>query len=139
MPDSRRLDTIASSAAIMLSAAAAGAQDLKPAVCAVEQAIACPPFEPCERSLPGAVNLPMLMRIEPEKKMIVSRLEEGGERQSEAHTVVGSEVAVALQGVHDGKPWAMRIERATGRFTLASAGSDTAFSAFGVCSTGLLE
>jgi hypothetical protein len=102
----------AAAAAILFVACPALAQDLEPAICAVEQVVSCAPFEPCERTLPGAVNLPVLMRVQPGDKTVASRLDDGTERRSDAHTVVATADALAVQGVDDGEPWALWIDRA---------------------------
>ena len=130
---------LALTASVASGVATAYAQDLEPAICAVEQVIACVPFEACERTLPGAVNLPVLMRIEPGEKIIVSRREDGSERRSEAHTVSSAEDRITIQGIDGGEPWGMWVDRVTGRFTLATAGPGEAFSAFGVCTARLLK
>jgi hypothetical protein len=85
------------------------------------------------------VNLPVLMRVQPGDKTVISRLDDGTERRSDAHTVVATADAVTVQGVDDGEPWALWIDRTTGRFTLTAAGPEEAFSAFGICSTELLK
>lgn len=139
MPLSEADVRAAAAAAILFAACPAVAQDVESAICAVEQVVSCAPFEPCERTLPGAVNLPVLMRVQPGDKTVVSRLDDGTERRSDAHTVVATADAVTVQGVDGGKPWALWIDRATGRFTLTAAGPEEAFSAFGICSTELLK
>jgi hypothetical protein len=109
---------------------------LEPAICAVEQVVSCAPFEPCARTLPGAVNLPVLMRVQPGDKTVVSRLDDGTERRSDAHTVVATADVVTVQGVDDGEPWALWIDRALHAHR-GRAGE--AFSAFGICSAELLK
>ena len=109
------------------------------AICAVEQAIACHPFEACERSLPGAVNLPVLMKLDRSAGVILSRRESGEERSSKIGAESGDDKTHVLQGVDDGNPWNMRIELKTGHFTMTSALSGIGFVAFGLCSSKLLK
>jgi hypothetical protein len=132
-------ESIAVAAAITLAAASGAATAAEPAICAVEQAISCAPFEPCSRSLPGAVNLPVLMRLDPAASVVVSRLEDGTERRSEVASVTNADTTVTLQGMDEGRPWLIQIDSGTGRFSLASAHPGVTFSAFGVCSTSLLK
>jgi hypothetical protein len=109
------------------------------AICAVEQAIACPPFAPCERNLPGAVNLPALLKIDRPAGVILSRREAGDERSSKIESESGDENSHVLQGVDDGNPWSIRIDLNTGRFSLSSAQPDTGYIAFGLCSANILK
>lgn len=109
------------------------------AICAVEQAIACPPFEPCERNLPSAVNLPVLLRIDRPAGLVTSRLDVGGERVSEIGGEWGDGATHVLHGIDESNPWSLRVNLTTGRFTLTSAQADTGYVAFGSCSSRLLE
>lgn len=109
------------------------------AICAVEQAIACPAHENCQRSLPGAMNLPVLMKIDRPAGMVISRLESGEQRSSAIGTETGDDAVHTLQGVDGGAAWSMRIDLADGRFTLVSALKATGYVAFGSCSSALLD
>ncbi len=109
------------------------------AICAVEQVIACQPFESCERSLPGAVNLPVLLKIDRSAGVVLSRRESGEERLSKIGAESGDDTMHVLQGVDAGTPWNIRIELETGRFTMTSARSDVGYVAFGLCSSKLLN
>jgi hypothetical protein len=70
------------SASVLLGSFGVQAAPPQTAVCAVEQAIACPPFEACERSLPGAFILPTLIKIDRPAGTVLSRLDTGEERAS---------------------------------------------------------
>lgn len=109
------------------------------AICAIQQVVACQEFENCERALPGAVNLPVLMKIDRAKGVIVSRRESGEERTSKIGTDMGDDAVHILQGAEDGRPWSLRVKLDTGAFTLTSADSDVGYVAFGLCSSSLLN
>lgn len=110
-----------------------------PAICAVEQTIACTPHEECQRNLPGAVNLPVLMRVDPAAGVIVSRTETGEERRSAISATVESGEDLFLSGVDEGNPWSLRASTLTGRFTLAVLTGEDSILAYGVCSRSLLQ
>ena len=109
------------------------------AICAVEQAIACPPFAPCERNLPSAVNLPSLFRIDRPDGLVTSRLNHGEQRKSKISGEWGDDAVHVLHGIDEGKPWSIRVDLATGRFTLTSAQEEVGYVAFGTCSSRLIE
>jgi len=109
------------------------------AICAVEQTIACAPFEKCERSLPSAVNLPVLLKIDRAAGVILSRTQTGVERSSKIGSESGDDAHHVMQGVEGGEPWSMRVDLKTGRFTLANVQPDAGYVAFGVCSAKILN
>jgi hypothetical protein len=118
---------------------AVAAAELPAAICAVGQAIGCEPCAPCERNLPAAINLPTLMRIDPVRRVVISRSQTGGERRSDIGSITTLETTAILQGVDGGNAWSMHVDLQNGRFSLTSAGNDEAFIAFGSCSARILE
>lgn len=109
------------------------------AICAVQQAIACSPTEICDRSLPAAVNLPVLLRVDLEDGVVVSRQQSGAERTSQIGVQSGDDAHHIVQGMDEGTAWSMVIDLETGQFTIASAHADVGYTAFGVCSASLLD
>jgi hypothetical protein len=124
---------------VLFSGLSAQAAAPEAAICAVQQVITCHQYEKCERALPGAVNLPVLMKIDRSAGVIVSRGESGEERTSMIGTESGDDTVHILQGAEDGRPWSMRVTLETGAFTLTSADSDAGYVAFGLCSSTLLK
>lgn len=120
-------------------AAASASAAPEKAVCAVEQAIACPPFQACERNLPAAVNLPSLLKIDRSAGIVFSRRESGEERQSKIGSEAGDDTSHVLQGIDRGNPWSMRIDLESGRFVLTSAQPESGYVAFGLCSAKILD
>ncbi|CTQ55339.1 hypothetical protein LP7551_03880 [Roseibium album] len=126
-------------AVIGFSAMGARADVPETAICGVEQAVACPAYEACERTLPSAVNLPALMKIDRAAGVILSKRESGETRTSKIASEMEGDGVHILHGAEDGRPWSIRIDLETGRFTLASAHDDLGFVAFGICSSGLMS
>lgn len=126
---------------IAASALAGGAHAAAPnaAICAVEQVAACPAYGECARTLPGAVNLPVLLKIDRAAGEVISRLDDGTNRTSAIGSEVEAEDNLILQGVDAGHPWGLRVELSDGRFVLVSAQAETGFTAFGRCSASLLQ
>ena len=109
------------------------------AICAIQQVVTCPQFEQCERALPAAVNLPVLMKIDRLSGVIVSRRESGEERKSKIVSESGDDSVHILQGAENGRPWSLRVDLGTGAFTLSSSDADVGYVAFGLCSSNLLK
>jgi hypothetical protein len=122
----------------MICAPSASAAAPKESICAVQQAVACGAFEACERALPGAVNLPGLMRIDLNAGIIESRHENGEVRTSKIASSAEGQ-ALVLQGVDAGHPWSTRVDTKNGQFTLSVLRDDEGFIAYGVCSAKILK
>lgn len=120
---------------LLVAAGAASAEG--PAVCAVEQAILCPRFEACERSLPAGINLPTLLRLDPDAGMMEARLDDGTLRRSAVATVVEAGGSTLMQGADDDLPWSLTVDMTSGAFSLVVADEDAGYVAFGVCSRAL--
>jgi hypothetical protein len=133
-----RCALFAALAGLGFGALAAQADTPEQAICAVEQAVACPAFEPCERTLPGAVNMPSLIKIDRPGGVVLSTSESGETRSSPIGSEVVGEGVHILHGDEDGHPWSLRIDLGSGRFTLVTARDDLGFVAFGVCTTALI-
>lgn len=105
------------------------------AICAVEQIIACEAFQPCERSLPGGVNMPALIKIDHSNGVVLSRTSAGGDRTSKIAMTEALDGGYVISGVDDGNGWSFRLADENGRFTFVSAHDGVAFSGFGVCAS----
>lgn len=121
--------------AIAVSASTAAFAQPSDAICAVEQIIACEAFQPCERGLPGGVNLPALIKIDHTNGVVLSRTALAGDRTSSIGTTEELDDGYVISGIDDGNGWSFRVSEETGRFTLASAHEGVAFSGFGVCAS----
>ncbi|MBL4543363.1 MAG: hypothetical protein JKP97_16480 [Rhodobacteraceae bacterium] len=104
------------------------------ALCATEQAISCTPYEQCDRSLPGAMNLPLLMKVDIGMSEIVSMRTAGEERTSKIATIAETDEAMLIHGADSHRPWVLQIDKSSGRFTGTIAGNSVAFVLFGECS-----
>ncbi len=109
------------------------------AICAVQQVVACSPYEPCGRALPGGVNLPVLLKLDRKAGTIVSRRETGEERMSKIGSDTEDAGSVSLQGIDEGVVWGMSVQLDTGAFTMAGATDGLGFTAFGICTSSMLD
>lgn len=120
---------------IALSVATSAQAAPKDAVCAVEQIISCEAFLPCERSLPGGVNMPALIKIEHGNGVVLSRTAAGGDRTSTIAMTEELEGGYTMLGVDEGNGWSFRLTDETGRFTFATAHNGVSYTGFGVCAS----
>lgn len=123
--------------AVVCALAMGAAAQAQPAdaICAVEQIIACEAFEPCERSLPGGVNMPALIKLDHTNGVVVSRTMAEGDRTSAIAMTEELEIGYVISGVDNGNGWSFRVSDDNGRFTFASAHDGVAYSGFGVCAS----
>lgn len=121
--------------------APAAAQATAPAkaICAVQQVVACAPYEPCGRILPGALSLPVLLKLDREAGHLISRRESGEERVSTIGSETGDANMHVLQGVDADVAWTMQISLEDGGFTMTAARFDVGYIAFGVCTSSMLD
>lgn len=103
------------------------------AICAIQQIIACPAFEPCERGLPDAVNLPALIKVDLDAGVLLSHTKTGGDRTSPIALTELFDEGYAVSGVDTDVSWSLRVAEATGRFTFASAHEGEGYIGFGIC------
>ena len=138
MRTSNLLGAAASAAALLVTIPASAADEIKDAICAVQQAIVCEAYSPCERALPGAVNLPALLRIHKDKKLVETRREDGSVRTSPFESASVTDDAYILQGTDEASPWGLRIDKSNGRMVFTVARADAGYMGFGVCSAAIL-
>ncbi|MGD9294827.1 MAG: hypothetical protein PVI41_08090 [Roseobacter sp.] len=105
------------------------------AICAVEQIIACEAFQPCERSLPGGVNMPALIKLDHTNGVVVSRTMAEGDRTSAIAMTEELDIGYVISGVDEGNGWSFRLAEENGRFTFATAHDGVAYVGFGVCAS----
>jgi hypothetical protein len=109
------------------------------AICAIEQAIACSPFTECDRNLPGAFNIPVLIKLDRAGSRMTSVTIGGQELTSEISSIIDTETEVVLSGVDNGHPWTASIAGDTGRMSATVIQSDDTFILFGECSWELTQ
>jgi hypothetical protein len=109
------------------------------AICAVEQVISCEAFQACERSLPGAVNMPALVKVDHSAGALVSRGSAQEDRSSPITGIDDLDDGYAIYGMDNGNPWNFRLNTTTGRFTFTSPRDGVGFIGFGVCASRILD
>jgi hypothetical protein len=131
---------LGSLAGVFFTLAATGvlAQGATP-ICAIEQSIACSPFAECERNLPGAFNIPALIKVDIDGSRITSFSGDGQQLTSEIASADETETAVILNGADNGHPWSAIIAKDTGRLSATVIMSDDTFIIFGECSWELTQ
>lgn len=104
-----------------------------PLLCAVTQTMACDAVGDCIQGPAEAVNLPVFIKLDVQKKEVVTA-REGGERRTSKILEVGTEGdALVFVGLDPGTGWSAAIDKATGRMTATAAVNGQGFIAFGSC------
>lgn len=127
-------------AVFAVSTAVMAAED--PMMCAVNETNACTKGQKCTRGGAGDINMPLLMKISPEGKEIVSLAEDGTRRVSKIRnsaTDVDNRFVV-YQGVEQGGAWSVVVDTKNGAMTVSIAAGDTdAYVLYGACSRSILK
>jgi len=114
----------------------------EPMICAVTETNACSKGEQCARTGASDVNLPMLMKISPGAKEILSLAEDGTRRVSKIkHSAADVDNRfVVYQGVEQGGAWSVVVDTKSGAMTVSIAAGDTdAYVLYGACSRSILK
>ncbi len=113
-----------------------------PMICAVTHAISCQKARDCRSGSARDINLPLFLKINPEKNEILS-VKENGERRTSVikqTTMDKDNRFVIYQGVEQGGAWSTVIDKATGSMTISiAAGNNDAYIVYGACSVSLLK
>ncbi len=116
--------------------------DNAPMICAVTQAISCQKGGDCISGSAGDLNMPLFLKINPEKNEIVSK-KENGEKKISIIKQTSSDKDnhfVIYQGVEQGGAWSTVVDKTTGSMTISiAAGESDAYIIYGACSTSLLK
>jgi len=104
-------------------------------ICAATEVVGCTASADCVRDTPDDFNLPVMFRIDLEKKTVESIRAGGEQRASAIGSVTQGEGFSILQGVDGGAGWSVVIDKTSGRMTVSSAHAGIAYSVFGTCVT----
>ena len=128
--------SLAPIAALLLlpgTAAAAGFDASKPAICASVDSLSCAPGADCVAATTEALNIPQFLRVDFAGKVVKAERLGGEERSSEIQRLEELENEIILQGTQGGLGWSLTITRATGKMSLSAVGDEVAFVVFGAC------
>ncbi len=114
-----------------LSARAGGFDGSSPIYCAFTKILECEGKKGCESVSAEEVSLPPFIRIEFQKNAITAM--QGEETvTTEIKNLQRQDGNIILQGMQR-RAWSLTISEKTGKLTLAVAGEDDGFVAFGNC------
>ena len=113
-----------------------------PMICAVTHAISCQKGGDCQSGSAADLNMPLFLKINPEKNEIVSK-KENGEKKISIIKQTSSDKDnhfVIYQGVEQGGAWSTVVDKTTGSMTISiAAGENDAYIIYGACSASLLK
>ncbi len=119
---------------IWCQAGATAIDGSRPIICAFTSAAGCDREMGCEAATPEGLNLPRFIRIDFNKKKIITenRAVEGARTETQIKNFLRLDGQLFLQGVEI-RGWSMVISETTGSMTLTASGDEEAFVLFGVC------
>lgn len=104
-----------------------------PLLCAVTQTVGCDAIGDCIQGPADAVNLPIFLKFDANKKEVVTA-KGGNERRTSRIQVVSKEGEVlGLTGFEAGGSWSATIDKVTGRMTVSAALNGQGYLIFGSC------
>ena len=102
-------------------------------ICAISKTALCRENAGCTEGSVEIVNLPLLLRLNLEKKTIASTRLSGEQHSSTILSVNTSKNNLILQGVQDGSGWSMTVDKKNGQMSVSSSLDGEGYIAFGVC------
>ena len=102
-------------------------------ICAISETALCRENAGCTEGSVELVNLPLLLRLNLEKKTIKSTRISGETRTSTILAVNTSKNNLILQGVQEGSGWSMTVDKKNGQMSVSSSLDGEGYIAFGVC------
>jgi hypothetical protein len=129
------VDTLLGAALLAASTvtAAAALDGSAPLLCAVTATVSCDAQGECVEGPAEAVNLPVFLKIDVQKKVAQSVRAGGEQRTSEILSTHKEEGSLVLLGVDQGAGWSTTIGESDGRLTLSVSGGGIGYIAFGAC------
>ena len=123
---------------LTLSMAATGAyadtfDGSSPLLCAATQTVSCDSVVDCIKGPADAVNLPVFMKFDAEKKEVITAKESEDPRTSKILQVDNQESALVFVGIDPAGAWGASIDKTTGDLTLSIAVDGTGYLVFGSC------
>ena len=105
----------------------------KPLLCAATQTVSCDSVVDCIKGPAEAVNLPVFMKFDAEKKEVISAKQSDEPRTSKILQVDNQENALVFVGIDPAGAWGASIDKTTGNITLSIAVGGTGYLVFGSC------
>ena len=118
---------------VSFSISAKEIRDKDQLICAFSEAALCRINEKCIEGSVKIADLPLLVRLNLDKKTIASTHLSGEHRTSTILSVNTSNKNLILQGVQEGSGWSMTIHKENGQMSVSSSLNGEGYIAFGVC------
>lgn len=115
------------------SLTAAGFDGSVPLLCALTDTVSCDGQGGCTHGPAAAVNLPVFVSVDAQKKTAQSTRKGGEQRTSQILSVHKEAGALVLLGVEESGGWSASIGEETGSLTLTVAKEGMGYIVFGAC------
>lgn len=104
-----------------------------PLLCAVTQTVGCDAVGDCIKGPADAVNLPIFLKFDANKKEVITAKEGNVKRTSKIQVVNKKGKVLALTGFEPGSSWSATIDKVTGKMTVSAASNGQGYLIFGSC------
>lgn len=108
-------------------------KDLKSMVCAAIETYDCGYGEDCKRGSAFDINLPILLDIDFERKMITGVMDDGSVRTTEIQRMEQLANGIIIQGIQEGLGFSFSYNTSTRKITGTVSGDQVGFVVFGAC------
>jgi len=106
-------------------------------ICATLEAVQCvkdpADAHECVHGTAASLNVPGFVKVDFEKQQVTATRETGVDSVSAITSVALTNGNLVVQGVEDGKGWALVMEENTGRMTATAVGDEEGMMIFGAC------
>jgi len=102
-------------------------------ICSVTKVVGCVDGSQCLQGTARTFDLPTLMAIAFDEKVVRQARESGDDSVSPIKNIEVTGTQLVLQGVENGHGWVMAIHRENGQMSVGAIGEDLSFSMFGFC------
>ena len=104
-----------------------------PLLCAVTQTVGCDAVGDCTKGPADAVNLPIFLKFDTNKKEVVTAKGGDDRRTSRIQVINKKSKVLTLSGFEPDSSWSATVDKATGKMTVSAASNGQGYLIFGSC------
>ena len=129
----RILTTLSLTLGLTLAASASDYDGSKSLLCVPTDVVSCAGAGACERMTAKEMDLPLYVKIDFKKEIMLGTLENGEERKTPIERVEKGEYSTMIQGGEYERAWSLVVQHDTGKLSGAIAGYEGGIILLGAC------